>query len=86
MNKEIMVQQLETCGTTSPSIAPSAGPRPIRYGLPCANCKLYYSADLTACPICHCKERVSPTPLWTRSVASKFVKIMASATNSTMTT
>ncbi len=86
MNKEIMVQQLDTCGTTSSSLAHSAGPQPIRYGLPCANCKLYYSADLTACPICQCKERVSPTLVWTRSVASKFLKIPVSATDSTMTT
>jgi hypothetical protein len=30
------------------------------YGLPCANCKTYYAADLTACPICKNTERVSP--------------------------
>jgi hypothetical protein len=32
--------------------------RPARFGLPCANCKAYYSADLPACPICKCAERV----------------------------
>lgn len=31
------------------------------YGLPCANCKTYYAADATACPICKSPERVSPT-------------------------
>ncbi len=30
------------------------------YGLPCANCHLYYPASLEACPTCNSKERVSP--------------------------
>jgi hypothetical protein len=30
------------------------------YGLPCAKCRLYYSADLDHCPTCHGTERVSP--------------------------
>jgi hypothetical protein len=29
------------------------------YGLPCANCHLYYPADLDFCPTCNTKERVS---------------------------
>jgi hypothetical protein len=41
-------------------VASEFGPGPVRYGLPCANCSLYYSAELTACPICKCRERVSP--------------------------
>jgi rRNA maturation endonuclease Nob1 len=32
--------------------------RPIRYGLPCAGCRLYYEAELNACPICNCETRV----------------------------
>jgi hypothetical protein len=36
------------------------GPGPIRYGLPCANCKLYYAAELAICPICNCGDRISP--------------------------
>jgi hypothetical protein len=28
------------------------------YGLPCAQCKAYYAADLTSCPVCQCRERV----------------------------
>jgi hypothetical protein len=36
------------------------GPGPIRYGLPCANCRLYYAAELTACPICNCGDRIPP--------------------------
>ncbi len=31
------------------------------YGMPCAACRLYYPADLDACPTCNGKERVSPT-------------------------
>jgi len=26
------------------------GREPSRYGLPCANCRLYYAADLPVCP------------------------------------
>ncbi len=44
-------------------------PRLVRYGLPCANCKAYYSSGLTACPICQCSERVSPVAGAVRSVA-----------------
>lgn len=36
------------------------GPRRTGYGLPCAKCKTYYAADLSACPVCQNKERVSP--------------------------
>ena len=30
------------------------------FGMPCANCRLYYPADLDTCPACNSKERVSP--------------------------
>jgi hypothetical protein len=30
------------------------------YGMPCANCRLYYSANLDSCPACNSRERVSP--------------------------
>ena len=36
------------------------GPLPVRYGLPCADCRVYYAAELVACPICNCTERISP--------------------------
>jgi hypothetical protein len=29
------------------------------YGLPCSNCRLYYPANLDACPACNSQERVS---------------------------
>jgi len=31
----------------------------VGYGLPCAQCGTYYTADLTACPVCQSSERVS---------------------------
>lgn len=31
------------------------------YGLPCAQCHLYYPAGLDSCPCCNSKHRVSPT-------------------------
>jgi hypothetical protein len=43
------------------SAAPSL--KPTGYGLPCAECKTYYLASLSACPICKSPERVSPTGL-----------------------
>ncbi len=36
------------------------GPRRTGYGLPCAKCKTYYAADLSECPVCKTKDRVSP--------------------------
>lgn len=31
------------------------------FGMPCSNCRLYYPANLDACPACNSKDRVSPT-------------------------
>ena len=45
--------------TAAPSTAGTAR-KPSGYGLPCAKCRLYYPADLDACPTCHHSERVSP--------------------------
>jgi hypothetical protein len=42
---------------------PKAAPQRAGYGLPCAKCKLYYSASLAACPVCSSPERVSPVSL-----------------------
>ena len=42
------------------SAANFATPRRAGYGLPCAKCKTYYSADLDSCPVCRTTERVSP--------------------------
>lgn len=38
-----------------------AAPKRVFYGLPCSNCGTYYGSDLSACPVCSCGERVSPT-------------------------
>jgi hypothetical protein len=34
--------------------------KPVGYGLPCAKCRKYYSATLSACPVCNSTERVAP--------------------------
>src|ERR1700689_3028152 len=33
----------------------------VGYGLPCSHCHAYYPADMQACPICKCPDRISPT-------------------------
>jgi hypothetical protein len=39
-----------------------SGPiKPILLGLPCSRCRAYYDAELKACPICGCAERVTRT-------------------------
>jgi RNA polymerase subunit RPABC4/transcription elongation factor Spt4 len=38
-----------------------AEPRAAGYGLPCANCRAYYPSDMSVCPICQSKERISAT-------------------------
>ena len=43
-----------------PDEAPAPVVRRSGYGLPCAKCRTYYPADLTACPVCKSTERVSP--------------------------
>jgi len=51
------------CDESPESVLPELRGRskPALIGLPCARCSAYYDADLNACPICGCKERVSPT-------------------------
>lgn len=44
----------------SPAMETALAPKPSGYGLPCARCHLYYSADLDSCPTCHSAERVDP--------------------------
>src|SRR5450755_1523757 len=36
----------------------SSTPKAAGYGMPCAKCKTYYAANLTACPVCKATERV----------------------------
>jgi hypothetical protein len=47
------------------------GPKHTVYGLPCANCKTYYAADLPACPICGAMQRVSPVQALTEVVLAE---------------
>lgn len=42
---------------------PTGRPRAVLLGLPCARCKAYFVADLEACPICGCKEKVPLVPM-----------------------
>jgi hypothetical protein len=37
---------------------PQPRPKAALLGLPCADCKAYFAADLAVCPICGCNERV----------------------------
>jgi hypothetical protein len=39
----------------------NASHKPLGFGLPCANCRLYYPANLDECPACNSNERVSPS-------------------------
>jgi hypothetical protein len=36
-------------------------PKRVFYGLPCSKCGTYYGSDISVCPVCNCRERVSPT-------------------------
>jgi len=54
--------ELNPCCNKNPeSVVDDLGPNHVLFGLPCALCRAYYDAGLDACPICGCKERVSPT-------------------------
>jgi hypothetical protein len=56
------VQSKQTIGGNT-SAGNQIGPKRVGYGMPCAKCKTYYAADLTACPVCKNAERISPTAL-----------------------
>ncbi len=58
MPQESCVRRMQPSAAPSPSA--ESVRKPAGYGLPCAKCHLYYSADLDVCPTCHGKERVSP--------------------------
>ena len=58
LSQDIGIRRMEP----SPPLGAAAGTvhRSSGYGLPCAQCHLYYPADLNVCPTCHSSERVSP--------------------------
>jgi hypothetical protein len=64
-----MHSEITNSGITSPAESTASqalrahrqpGPRPILYGLPCLNCRLYYAAELAVCRTCDCGDRISP--------------------------
>jgi hypothetical protein len=61
------VQITERAAKASPPVAAPITPKLVGYGMPCANCKTYYAADLKACPVCKAGERVSPTAVPARA-------------------
>src|ERR1700732_958113 len=61
------IQITERPAKASPLVARQITPKITGYGMPCANCKTYYAADLKACPVCKAGERVSPTAVPARS-------------------
>jgi hypothetical protein len=64
------IQTSERVAKPNPPIAPQIVPKQAGYGMPCANCKTYYAADLKACPVCKTGERLSPTAVPVRSTIS----------------
>jgi len=68
---------VDWCDEAPGSALPVVGARakPSLLGLPCSRCRAYYEAELDACPVCGCTERVSPTAasptLRSRSVAQE---------------
>jgi hypothetical protein len=69
MSYEITVEQSEP-KMLRVRAASEPGPQRVRYGLPCAKCYIYYSAELPACPICKFTERVSPFVRFVPAAAS----------------
>jgi hypothetical protein len=63
-------QVTERAAKASLPTGPQIVPKQAGYGMPCANCKTYYAADLKACPVCKAGERVSPTAAPVRSTVS----------------
>lgn len=58
--KSVMAREVARQSVPKSASPADAAPKISGYGLPCANCHLYYPADLDSCPTCHCKERVAP--------------------------
>jgi len=56
MRGELAKQRRTSDDKASPR---SPGSRLVNYGLPCANCRIYYLAHLAACPVCGCEEQIS---------------------------
>src|SRR5579863_4368230 len=63
-------QTTERATKATPPIATQPVPKQTGYGMPCANCKTYYAADLQACPVCKAAERISPMAVPLRSTVT----------------
>ena len=65
MPKAVAVQVRRTdrwCGKSPESVLSGIQriSAPVLLGLPCAQCRTYYDAQLDACPVCGCRERLWP--------------------------
>jgi hypothetical protein len=49
-----------TAAARAPERHPGNVAHHVGYGLPCAKCKTYYTADLQVCPVCKSQQRVMP--------------------------
>lgn len=49
-----------TAAARAPERHPANVAHHVGYGLPCAKCKTYYTADLQVCPVCKSQQRVMP--------------------------
>jgi hypothetical protein len=56
---QIAPSVIQPTADTQTISTPPASPKTKGYGLPCAKCKTYFSADLKNCPVCKSTERVS---------------------------
>jgi hypothetical protein len=63
-------QTAERAAKVNLSHGAQIGPKQTGYGMPCANCKTYYAADLKACPVCKTGERLSPSAVPVRSTVA----------------
>src|SRR2546428_14189371 len=55
----------------SPAAAPPLGAKRVGYGLPCAEWKTYYAADLKACPVRKSPERATADSVSAPPVSSR---------------
>lgn len=63
MTPPVLQPSADTQVVERPALSSQTGPLQAKqygYGLPCAKCKTYYAANLSACPVCKGTERVSP--------------------------
>src|ERR1700722_18468262 len=46
-------------------------PKGTGYGLPCVKCKTYFTADLSACPVCKTEDLISPASVMYNNTSSR---------------